>query len=73
VILLFFIFTKTLYYNPANRNIQPLVEIMKDVANQNMKALFSICLFILICGCTQREEVVEPDTLPGITEAGAKP
>ena len=36
-----------------------------------MKALFSICLFILICGCTQREEVAEPDTLPGITETGA--
>ena len=36
-----------------------------------MKNIFSLCLFCLFLSCTQREEVVETDTLPAITETGA--
>lgn len=36
-----------------------------------MKTLISFCLFILLCSCTQREEIVETDALPPITGTGA--
>ncbi len=36
-----------------------------------MKNILFLCLFCLLLSCTQREEIVETDTLPAITETGA--